>query len=92
MLHSFLHALIHPSAWNRNSRKFISKILHTHTPMPLVSPLQAPRSAPCRYPLVTLMDRYARSWMFFFTNEWLHFGENTLRPVPNAPGSGTGLC
>jgi hypothetical protein len=39
---------IHPSAWNRNSRKFISNILHSPAPIPLESPLQAPRSAPPR--------------------------------------------
>src|SRR5215218_1328242 len=33
-----LLALIHRSAWNRYSRKFISKILHTPAPKPLKSP------------------------------------------------------
>ena len=42
-------ALIHRSAWNWNSPKFISKILHSPTPLELVTP----------------MDRYARSWMPF---------------------------
>ena len=32
------HLFIHPSAWNRYSRKFISKILHSPTPIPLESP------------------------------------------------------
>jgi hypothetical protein len=44
----FLLALIHRSAWNRNSRKFISRILHSPTPVPLQSPLQTPRIAPSR--------------------------------------------
>ena len=56
-------SLIHRSAWNTNSRKFISKILHSLTPIPLKSPLQAPRTAPSRCPLVTLMDEDAASWM-----------------------------
>ena len=34
------------SAWNRNSPKFISKIVHSPAPIPLQSPLQVPRSAP----------------------------------------------
>jgi hypothetical protein len=40
--------LIHRSAWNKNSRKFGCKILHIPGPIPLESPLQAPRSAPPR--------------------------------------------
>jgi hypothetical protein len=40
--------LIHRSAWNRNSQKFISKILHSPAPIPLEPPLQAPRSDPPR--------------------------------------------
>src|SRR5215218_7422791 len=42
------YALIHPSAWNRNSRKFISKILYIPAPIPLKSPLKTPRIAPPR--------------------------------------------
>jgi hypothetical protein len=34
----FLLALIHRSAWNRNSRKFISKILHSTGPIGPESP------------------------------------------------------
>src|SRR5829696_3412065 len=55
--------LIHRSAWNRNSRKFISRILHSPAPIPLESP---PPGTPLRLapaPLATPMDRYARSWM-----------------------------
>jgi hypothetical protein len=26
-------ALIHPSAWNRSSRKFVCRIVHSHGPM-----------------------------------------------------------
>jgi hypothetical protein len=36
---SFFSVLIHRSAWNRNSRKFISKILHRGAPIPLKAPL-----------------------------------------------------
>jgi hypothetical protein len=43
---ALLHALIHPSAWNRNSRKYISKIVYSLTPVPLETPLQAPCIAP----------------------------------------------
>ena len=35
--------LIHPSAWKVNSPKFGSRILHSPSPTPLESPLQAPR-------------------------------------------------
>jgi hypothetical protein len=36
---------IHPSAWKTNSRKFISKILHNHVPIPLELPsLDTPHS------------------------------------------------
>jgi hypothetical protein len=45
-------ALIHRSAWNRYSRKFISKILHSPSPVPLKTLLQAPRIAPVRYRLL----------------------------------------
>src|SRR5918994_557063 len=59
------HSSIHPSAWNSNSRKFISKILHTHTPTPPESPTPGTPHSPGPTELVTPMDRYARSWMFF---------------------------
>src|SRR5215211_8728029 len=39
-------SLIHRSAWNRNSPKFISKIVHSLTPLPLKRPVQAPCIAP----------------------------------------------
>jgi len=48
---ALLHALIHLSAWNRNSPKFISKILHILTPVPLKTPIHAPSIAPSRYRL-----------------------------------------
>jgi hypothetical protein len=48
---ALLYALIHPSRWNKNSRKFISKILHSLIPAPLKTPAQAPCIAPLRYRL-----------------------------------------
>src|SRR5829696_2431353 len=63
---ALLFALIHPSAWNRYSRKFISKILHTHTPMPLETPAPGTLHSPAPIPLVTPMDRYAGLWMLEF--------------------------
>jgi hypothetical protein len=42
---------IHRSAWNMNSRKFISTILHSLTPVPLKTSGQAPCVAPPRYRL-----------------------------------------
>src|SRR5215212_655323 len=50
---------------NRNSRKFISKIVHSLTPVPLKTPAPGTLHSPGPTPLVTPMDRYARSWMFF---------------------------
>jgi hypothetical protein len=64
-------ALIHRSAWNTNSRKFISKILHIPFPMPLESPLQATPHSPVPLELVTLMDRYAELWMCSVRNKCL---------------------
>ena len=52
-------ALIHRSAWNRYSRKFISKIPHSPAPIPPISPLQTFRRAPTSLELVRPMDRYA---------------------------------
>jgi hypothetical protein len=57
--------LIHRSAWNRYSRKFISKILHSLTPVPLKTAAPGALHSPTPIPLVTPMDRYARSWMSF---------------------------
>src|SRR5215218_8534281 len=55
--------IIHPSAWNRNSRKYICKILHNHTPdTPEITPPDIPQS-PTPLELVTPMDRYAQWWM-----------------------------
>src|SRR5215211_7409092 len=52
--------LIHRSAWNRNSRKFISKILYSPAPIPRNAPPPGAPHSPAWAPLVTLMDRYAR--------------------------------
>jgi hypothetical protein len=60
-----LLALIHPSSWNRFSRKSISKILHSLTPLPQETPASGTLHNPVPIPLLTPMDRYARSWMFF---------------------------
>ena len=46
-----LTALIHPSAWNRNSRKFIAKILYSSAPIRSELPLQIPPHNPTRYRL-----------------------------------------
>src|SRR5215203_3380742 len=60
---ALLFALIHPSAWNRYSRKFTCRILHNHTLVPYeITPLDIPHS-PTPLQLVTPMDRYARWWM-----------------------------
>src|SRR5215211_6564088 len=52
--------LIHRSAWNRYSRKFISKILHSPVPIPLESPPPGTPHSPVPLELVTPMDGYAR--------------------------------
>jgi hypothetical protein len=56
--------LIHWSAWNRNSPKFITKILHSSAPIRTEPPLQVPSHNPTPVPLVTPMDRYARTWFY----------------------------
>src|SRR5215213_11700447 len=56
---------IHRTTWNRCSRKFISKIVHSLTPVPLKTPAPGTLHSPTPIPLVTPMDRYARSWMSF---------------------------
>jgi hypothetical protein len=53
---------IQPNAWNMNSRKFISKILHSPAPIPLQSPTPSTPLGPVPLELVTPMDRYAR-WL-----------------------------
>src|SRR5215203_5976379 len=53
------------TAWNRYSRKFISKILYSLTPVPLKTPAPGTLHSPAPIPLVTPMDRYAHSWMSF---------------------------
>src|SRR5215213_2434580 len=60
---ALLLALIHRSAWNGDSRKFISKILHSTTPIPLQSPSPGTPHSPGPLGFVTPMDRYARLWM-----------------------------
>src|SRR5215213_7211377 len=60
---ALLLALIHRSAWNGDSRKFISKILHSTTPIPLQSPSPGTPHSPGPLGFVTAMDRYARLWM-----------------------------
>ena len=47
-----------------NSRKFISKILHSPTPIPLDSPIQGAPLGLTPLELVTSMDRYAGLWIF----------------------------
>src|SRR5215211_1268935 len=58
--------IIHPSAWNRNSRKLISEILHSHIPIPLESPIPGSPHSPVPVALVTRMDRYAGLWMLSY--------------------------
>jgi hypothetical protein len=60
-----MNRLIHSSAWNKFSRKFVSKILYNPAPIPLESPTPSTLHSPLPVPLVTPMDRYARSWEFF---------------------------
>jgi hypothetical protein len=55
--------LMHPTSGNSNSRKFISKILHSTTPIPLESPVSGTPLSPAPVELVTPMDRYAGLWM-----------------------------
>jgi hypothetical protein len=57
---ALLYALIHRSAWNRDSRKFTCRILHTHTPIPLEQPSRYTPRSPAPLELVTPVDRYAR--------------------------------
>ena len=82
--------LIHPSAWNKDSRKFTSKILHNPAPIPLESPTPDTPHSPVPLELVTPMDRYAGSWMRPSTNKCLRLRENALRPAPLPAASGTG--
>jgi hypothetical protein len=52
--------LIHPSAWNKNSRKVISKIPYSPAPIPRNAPPPCAPHSPAPVPLVIPMDRYAR--------------------------------
>ena len=71
---------MHRSAWNSNSRKIISKILYSPVPIPRNAPPPGTLHSPAPVPLVTPMDRYARSWMFFLQpNVW------TSARTPYAP-------
>src|SRR5215203_7063958 len=56
--------LIHRSAWNKNSRKFISRMLHMTVPIPLKPPPPGTTHSSDPIPLVTPVDRYARSSMY----------------------------
>jgi hypothetical protein len=59
-------ALIHRSAWNRNSRKFACRILHILGPTHPKSPTPGTLLGPAPVPLVTPMDRYACLWMLSY--------------------------
>jgi hypothetical protein len=78
--------LIHRSAWNRNSRKFISKILHNPAPSTLIS---------CLLPLIAppLPGReIATRWMFMQDSAScgrLHHSRPS-RSAARPPGSGRG--
>src|SRR5215207_10336331 len=86
-----LLALIHRSAWNRYSREFISKILHTHTPIPLESPIPGAPLGPAPLELVTPMDRYAGLWKFSRREQMFVVTENQLLHIPFlAPFRGCG--
>jgi hypothetical protein len=54
---------INPTSWNKNSRKFVCRILHIPAPIPLESPSPGTPHSPAPLELVTPMDRYARSWI-----------------------------
>lgn len=61
LLHAAEAILIDPSAWNRNPRKVISRILHNSAPNALGSPLQAPRlTEDPQAPICTCYD----GWVF----------------------------
>ena len=77
---ALLRALIHPSAWNSNSQKFISKIVHSLTPLPLKTPAPGTLHSPAPILPVTSMDRSARSWMSF-----LQTNVCALERTPHAP-------
>ena len=59
---AFRVTLIHRSAWNMNSPKFISTILHSPAPLPLRTPSPDTPHSPASLELVTAVDRYARLW------------------------------
>jgi hypothetical protein len=56
-------ALIHPSAWNRFSRKFTSTIQYIAGPIPPNRPLHRRPPRPGYIALLTAVDRYAQWWM-----------------------------
>src|SRR5215203_6937142 len=80
-LSGFLKALFIQSR-NRNSPKFISKILHTHTPIPLESPIPGAPLGPAPLELVTPMDRYAGLWKFSRQEQMFVVTENQLLHIP----------
>src|SRR5215216_130267 len=87
--------IIHRSAWNRNSRKFGYKILHTPTPVGPVAPLLAPRQGPGAMHLATRLDRYAPCCMRLW--RWLvlllvHISIGTAHGPAHANGLGFLVC
>src|SRR5919107_3489751 len=85
---ALLLAFIHRSAWNRIYRTFISRMLHSLTPVPLKTPAPGTLHSPAPVPLVTPMDTYARSWMSFLqTNVCTSEREH---PTPRSSPSSTG--
>ena len=80
------------SAWNKNSPKFISRILHSLTPAPLKTAVQAPCIAPPDT-LVTLMDRKVvrvgpGGWTFEAKPPVLFRRYPNLKPLPDPQAGG----
>jgi hypothetical protein len=61
-----LSVFIHPSSWNKNSRKFVCRMLHIPAPTPPISPAPGTPHSPAPIPLVTPMDRYTELWMLAY--------------------------
>ena len=88
---ALLLAVIHRSAWNRYSPKFISKILHSPTPIPPESPIPGAPLGPAPLELVTPMDRYAGLWMFSRREQMFVVADFQLLHIPFlAPFRGCG--
>jgi hypothetical protein len=88
--------LIHRSAWNRNSRKFICRIVHNYTPVPLKTPAPGTPQSPTPLELVTPMDRYARWWMLppgtnVCSRAMIRKATPKTRVSPGASGRGYGV-